>query len=366
MINFASALYLGMRHASFSLRPWRQISAGVPAAFDPPENANSIAARVARLQGCEAATMGTSTLHLVWDLFRIDRASRSAIYLDSGAYPILGWGVDLAAARGSPVRTFRHHDAEALRRAIGQDRSKGLRPLVVTDGFCPSCGRVAPLREYLEYAERHGGALIVDDTQALGILGCTPQPGAPYGSGGGGSLQWLALSSPHLIVLCSMAKGFGVPVAVVSGSKQMVTRFESASETRMHCSPPSVAALRAAENALRLNHVQGQQLRAALSGLVARFRAGLAEIALAPDGNMFPVQTISTLGDAETLALHQHLENRGIKTVLHRGRRQNRVRLSFLINADHRPEEIHYAVSSCGQKLSQNFAADEASRQIAM
>src|SRR5277367_3161459 len=98
MLDFASALYLGMRHASCSLRPWQQISAGVPAAFDPPEDAGNLAARIADLQGCEAASIGTSTLHLVLDLFRINRGSRSAIYLDEGTYPILGWGVERAAA----------------------------------------------------------------------------------------------------------------------------------------------------------------------------------------------------------------------------------------------------------------------------
>jgi 8-amino-7-oxononanoate synthase len=352
MLDFASALYLGMRHASCSLRPWQRISAGIPAALDPPEGAPAIAPRVAMLQGCEAASMGTSTLHLVWDLFKLDGTSRSAIYLDAGAYPILGWGAERSAARGVPVRRFPHHDAGALASVLRRDRRRGLRPLVVTDGLCPSCGTVAPLREYLESAERYGGAVVVDDTQALGILGHDADPGTAYGRGGGGSLRWLGLSSSRIVVLSSMAKGFGAPLAVVSGSRQMIERFEAASETRVHCSPPSVAVLRAAERALQLNHQCGEQLRARLAALVTRFRRGLRSIGLVAGGGLFPVQTISALTGPETLALHKSLLEREIRTVLHRARRQDRVKLSFLINASHRPEEIDHAVNILSENIN--------------
>jgi 8-amino-7-oxononanoate synthase len=363
MIDFASALYLGMRHASGSLRSWERISAGVPAALDPAEGAEAIAAGVADLQGCEAATMGTSTLHLVWDLFRLDGASRSSIYLDTGAYPILRWGVERAAARGVVVRSFRHHDADELAQLLRQDRGSGLRPLVITDGLCPSCGRVAPLREYLESAERYGGALVVDDTQALGILGHSADTRAPYGKGGGGSLRWLSLVSSHLVALCSMAKGFGVPAAFISGSRQMVEKFEATSETRVHCSPPSVAVLRAAERALQLNHQHGEQLRAKLAFLVARFRRGLSAIDLIPDGGLFPVQTLATLSGAATLALHAHLLDRGIRTVLHRGRRENGPRLSFLMNADHQVEQVDHAVTVIADKC-RNSVTEGAARKV--
>ena len=345
MLDFASALYLGMRHASCSLRPWQQISAGVPAAFDPPEDAGNLAARIADLQGCEAASIGTSTLHLVLDLFRINRGSRSAIYLDEGTYPILGWGVERAAANGVPVRSFHHHDVEALQLELRRTLQRGQRPLVVTDGLCPSCGRVAPLREYLEFAEGYGGGLVIDDTQALGILGYDPDARAPYGRGGGGSLRMLGLSSPHLVRVCSMAKGFGVPAAVLSGSKQVVERFEAGSEVRVHCSPPSVAVLRAAEHALDLNRQCGEHLRSRLAALVNRFRDALRKAGLTADGGLFPVQTISTLSGPQALAVHQHLSRQKIRAVLHRDRKRARMRLSFLINASHRPEEIDRAVN---------------------
>jgi 8-amino-7-oxononanoate synthase len=360
MIDFASALYLGMRHASSSLRPWTQITAGKPAAMDPVEGAQQVAAEMAALQGCEAATLGTSTLHLVWDIFGPAGLACSAIYVDEGAYPILRWGVERAAARGVVVRTFRHHDAQALALALWLDRWRSLRPVVVTDGLCPGCGSVAPLAEYLECALRRGGGLLVDDTQALGILGRGADASTPYGHGGGGSLQWSGIKSPHVVALGSMAKGFGVPAAVISGSRQMVRQFEAESETRMHCSPPSTAAVRAAESALQLNRSQGERLRARLAALVARFRQTLMSIGLVLDGGLFPVQTISTLGIAEALELHKHLLDHGVRTVLHRGRTDNGVKISFLINASHRPEEIDYVANVLSGRFERGVTANEA------
>ena len=51
----------------------------------------------------------------------------------------------------------------------------------------PCCGAPAPLTDYLKILRTWGGHLIIDDTQALGILGSHPGPDVPYGRGGGGS-----------------------------------------------------------------------------------------------------------------------------------------------------------------------------------
>src|SRR5712692_3946714 len=134
MPDFTSALYLGMRHPSRSLRPWTRLTAGVPAALESLPESRRVAQEIAALQGCERGTLGTSTLHLFWDLFGILAGQRVRIYMDAGAYPIARWGVERAAARGAAVCSFRHHDPEALKRQLGRSPDYGLRPLVVTDG----------------------------------------------------------------------------------------------------------------------------------------------------------------------------------------------------------------------------------------
>jgi 8-amino-7-oxononanoate synthase len=268
------------------------------------------------------------------------------IFMDAGVYPIARWGVERAAARGAPVKSFPHHDVSALRRLIQQDRRQRRAPLVVTDGFCPGCGRTAPLGTYLEIVRARGGRLVLDDTQALGLLGHSPGAGSPYGQGGGGSLRWCGASGPEIITVSSLAKSFGVPIAVLAGDTEVVRRFEDLSETRVHCSPPSIAAIRATENALAMNEHRGDHMRARLAGTVQYFRHRLASIGLSAAGGLFPMQTLAPLSRMDATMLHARLHERGMQTVLHRRRGGSGTRLSLILTALHRRDDIDRATEA--------------------
>ncbi len=347
MLDFTSALYLGFRHPSRSLRPWPALSAGRPAALAEPPGAAGVARALADLQGCAAATLAASTLHLFWDLFLILAGdSRVAIHVDAVAYPISGWGIERAAGHGVPVRRFSHHDPNGLERGAAAGASRGLRPIVVTDGLCPGCGRVAPLDRYLQVARRLGGWVVVDDTQGLGVLGAAPAAAAPYGRRGGGAARWHGIAGPELIVVASLAKGFGVPLAGLSGSAGLVSRFEAASQTRAHCSPPSVAALHAAEHAFRLNGHHGDELRLALARLVRHFRRRLAEAGVGVSGGLFPVQTLAPGPGLPARALHERLAASGVRSVLHRPHGAGGPRVGFILTARHTRADVDAAVAA--------------------
>ncbi len=360
VLDYTSALYLGLLHGSGSLRPWSRLSSGVPAALALPAVSRRVARKLAEVQGCERATLGPSTLHLFWDLFGLLAGPGAAVYFDEGAYPIVRWCVERAAARGVPVRSFRHHDVKALRGEMAHDAARLARPLVVTDGFCPGCARPAPLEGYLRCARERGGLLIVDDTQALGVLGEGPTPERPYGKGGGGSMRWSGAGGLDVVAVSSLAKGFGVPMAVLSGSGDMVERFESMSETRVHSSPPSSAALHAAERALGINEERGEALRARLAGLVGRFRSRLGRSGLSSDGGFFPVQTLrprtGSGGRIGASDLHARLLGLGIRALLHVPRCRQGTRVSFLINALHTAEAMDRAVEAIAGALSRRSA----------
>ena len=266
------------------------------------------------------------------------------LYLDAGAYPIAGWGAQRAEVHGVSVRRFAHFDPEALKRSIGQTRRRHRRPLVVADGFCPGCGRPAPLKEFLAIVRSMAGCLVLDDTQALGILGRKPELGRPYGRGGGGSLRWQSVYGADIVVVSSLAKGLGVPVAVLAGSRSLVTWFEANSPTRVHCSPPSVPVINAAAHALEVNASYGDLLRQRLIGRVNRFRNGLKAIGLETVNSIFPVQTINPSGVIDVVAVHERLLQQDIQTVLHQAREGQEARISFLITARHSEKEIDRAL----------------------
>ncbi len=319
-----------------------------------PSLARKLAQQLAGLQGCESATLAASTLHLAWDVFGMLAKGAIAIYLDAGVYPIARWGVERAAAAGVPVRKFAHYEVKALQRYLLRHASSRRIPVVVTDGLCPECGEVAPLGAYLQSVRSRRGYVIVDDTQALGIVGASPSRAAPYGKGGGGTLKWADLLSPNILMFSSLAKGFGVPLAVLSGSDEMIRRFERESETRRHCSPPSVAALHAAELALAENETNGETLRVHLAQLVRHFHARLHAAGFSVNAGLFPMQTLQPSYGIDGRVLHERLLRKGVRTLLQSGRNKGEARVSFILGARHQLNDIDRAVQALSECVKVN------------
>jgi 8-amino-7-oxononanoate synthase len=346
VLDFTSSLYLGLQHDSRSLAPWRALTTGVPAALHDPPQAAAVAGRLAALQGCEHATLATSTLHLCVDLLGQLGADRPTILVDAGTYPIGRLGVELAAARGARVVIFPRHDTAALRRGL---RAAPPRPVVVADGYAPGLGP-APVGAYLESVRECGGLLVLDDTQALGLLGAH----------GGGSLREHRVGGPDVALVCSLAKAFGAPIAALSGARALVRRYESQSTTRVHCSPPSAAVVHAAARALEINARYGGQLRRRLAAMVRRLRAGLAAVGLRPLGGRFPVQVLGPPEVADPPGAHERLRQLGVACVLRRDAVGGSPQLAFVLTVRHSSRDIDRAVGAVAHATGARRATEAA------
>lgn len=355
MLDFTRALYLGMHHSSRTLRPWDQLTNGLPAVVESPVEHVRVARRVARLMGMESATVARSTLHLIFDIFSSLSNERVTLYVDSGVYPIVRWGVAWAVALGVQVNMFRHHDVEALAQQIRRNTLGMSQPIVITDGWCPRCGQAAPIDQYLEQVRRFGGMLIMDDTQALGIFGyCDNSRPTQYGQGGGGLLRWFGLTGLDIVVVSSLAKAFGAPLAVLTSSTKIISRFKTNSKTRMHSSQPSAADVLAAEHALDLNVSYGDTLRQRLSQLIRQFRHGLTEMGLVPKGALFPVQILTADCGIDPPLLYRQLYRIGVRTILLGADPPHQMELAFVINARQSPNDIRQAVDSIAKCVRQH------------
>lgn len=120
----------------------------------------------------------------------------------------------------------------------------------------------------------------------------------------------------------------------------------------MHCSPPSIVTIHAAEHALDVNEVHGAVLRLRLAQNVRRLQARLAERGMATTGGLFPVQTLRPRQEQAAIQVHERLHDRGIETVLHLGRNGSGPRLSFIVTALHRGSEIDWAAEALASALS--------------
>ncbi|MCJ8166190.1 aminotransferase class I/II-fold pyridoxal phosphate-dependent enzyme [Pontibacter sp. E15-1] len=314
MDDFTSALYLGLRHATTAIQPWQHLTTGVPAALYEPASHRHLASELARMQGLEKGVLAPSSLHLFWDV--LGKLTKNTLVLaDEKVYQITRWGLERAACRGVTVAYFAHHSPAGLVQQL-QQHGPFRHLVVITDGWCPHCGRAAPLPAYLALARKHHGLLLLDDTQALGVLGDRPTRQCPYGAGGGGLLKWYGLRGQDIITVCSLAKGFGVPIAVLAGSTNRVNDFLKRSDTRVHCSPASAAHVQAALHALSVNRNKGDKLRRKLLQRVQLFKQLLAAQGLQTLGGFFPVQTLASTGGMAPQLLHQKLRERGIRALL--------------------------------------------------
>ncbi|MTW03197.1 aminotransferase class I/II-fold pyridoxal phosphate-dependent enzyme [Pseudoduganella ginsengisoli] len=329
-MDFRSALYLGMRHgARDGWAAWASLTLGKPAALQEPPGAAALAQELAALQGCEAATLLPSTLHLYRDVFGLLAqgvfVQRPALLVDVAAYPIARWGVEWAAAQGMPVRRFRHGDLRQLCWLAQRAHRQGCAPVVLADGYTPGDPWPPPLRAYADIVMPLDGWLVLDDTQALGVLG----------QDGGGSVRLHGLQGARVLAGASLAKGFGAPLAVLAGPAPAIAAFEQRSESRVHASPPSVAVIAAARHALRVNARDGPSLRRTLLARIRQLRQALAALGLACHGGGFPVQLVPLppMSSGDAAALAEQVQGVLLRT-------KSGLALALLLRADHREADV--------------------------
>lgn len=340
--DFRSALYLGLRHPWGTLRPWPALTTGQPPVLDVPAGSRTVASMLAEMISVESALLTRSTLHALVDVAAVVGRRSAGVLVDAGAYPLSGLAF---GAAGLTTERFGHHDPADLARRLARVGRSGA-PLVVADGICPCCGRVAPLAAYADLTRGAGGVLLVDDSQALGVLGSRPAFGSPYGSGGGGTLRWAAVPPAGTVVVASLAKGFGVPVAVLAGGRGLVERIAGEGPLRRHASGPSAADVAAAEQAIVTNLAVGETLRARLLRLVRRLRGGLARLGLSSPSGIFPVQSVGPFARPVAAGLWSELRRRGVTTLLTRACRGAGLMLTVLLTAAHRPRDVDVAVQA--------------------
>ena len=350
-VDFTSSLYLGMYHPAERIPPWKQFTTGKPAVLYEPSLASEMGRVLAKWQGCEDGLILTSTLHAFWDIFGMWSPHKHMIFYDRSIYPIGKWGVERAKGRGVRSFSFSHLDFNSLKSKLNQTISDGCQAVVVTDGWYTRCGKAAPLSDIIKLIGPLRGWLVIDDTQALGILGKYPNRNNPYGNGGGGLLKWKDVNYPQIIKISSLAKGMGVPVASVCSSSSWINRFKEQSEARIHSSPPSLADMQALKHAIQINYLSGDKLRERLLHRVCYFRQSMRQHGMRLSGGKFPVQHLLFESGMAAQRVFAKLHRAGIQTVMLRPYRNKEVILTFLLRADHTLPEIDQTVKTLSKAV---------------
>lgn len=341
VLDFTSSLFLGFRHASASLPAWSALITGVPAVLREAAGAGQVGAAVAASQGAQSGIVARSTLHALTDVLGTLPRRGDVVAVDTASYPITQTAVLTAAAKGAIVWRYPHHRPGPLTAPPGR------RLLVVTDGWCPGCNRPAPLPELRRLARACGGAVVVDDSLAFGVLGGRDRgrwaqgkwaQGGSFGDGTG-TPRWAGVDHSGIIWVASMAKAYGAPIAVTTGDQDTIELLAREGGNRIHSSPPSAADLAAASVALS-DLRAGRVRRARLEASVRHLRAALRDAGLPVNGMPFPLVSIPLPSTSEGRRWWYWLRERGLRTVVQDRRCRAGALLSLLVRADHSDHDI--------------------------
>lgn len=207
--------------------------------------------------------------------------------------------LDAGLLSGARFSRYLHNDAASL--ASRLEKATG-NTLVVSDGVFSMDGDLADLPALCAAARQKGAWLMVDDAHGFGPLGAT----------GGGIVEHYGLGIEEVPVLVgTLGKGFGTAGAFVAGSEELIETLIQFARPYIYTTsqPPAVAC--ATLKSLELLRTEGWR-REHLNRLIARFRAGAAEIGLSLMASPTPIQPI-LVGDSErALKFSALLKARGL------------------------------------------------------
>jgi 8-amino-7-oxononanoate synthase len=209
--------------------------------------------------------------------------------------------LDAGLASGATFARYAHVDTTALERRLSE-RANARRTLVWTDTVFSMDGDVAPLEELAAIATRYDAWLAVDDAHGFGVLGAT----------GRGSLEAQAVANDAVpIYMATFGKALGTYGACVAGSDALIEMLIQRARTYIYTTaiPPAVAA--ATRAALRVVQEESWR-REHLHALIARFRAGAAQLGLTLAPSATAIQPLLLGAEADALRVSEALLNRGI------------------------------------------------------
>lgn len=230
---------------------------------------------------------------------------------------------------------YKHCDTDDLEKKL--KRYKGKNNLVVTDGVFSMDGNIAPLKEILRIAKRHGAMTMVDDAHATGVIG----------ENGRGTEEHLGLEGEVDIQMGTLSKALGGEGGFIASRKEVVEYLRHKAKSFIYSTSLSPAALATAIEAICIVESEGGS-REKLRLDSAWFRTELQRIGLeVPEGET-PIVPIMVGDSGLGMEYSRRLMESGIYIPCIRPPTvpKNTSRLRATIMATHRRDELERALEA--------------------
>ncbi|WP_343711298.1 8-amino-7-oxononanoate synthase [Kosakonia radicincitans] len=300
--NFSSNDYLGLSQHPAVVRAWQQGAEryGVGSGGSGHVSGHTVAHQA--LESELAEWLGYPRALLFISGFSANQATIAALTgkEDRIVADKLSHASLLEAASHSPaqLRRFAHNDVAQMRTLLAKPIDG--QQLVVTEGIFSMDGDSAPLAEIAQAAREAQAWLMVDDAHGTGVVG----------EQGRGSCHLHGIKPEILIV--TFGKGFGVSGAAVLCSETVADYLLQFARHLIYSTamPPAQAmALSAALWVIRSD--EGEQRRARLAALIARFRHGAAQLPMTLADSESAIQPLIVGDNARALRLAERLRQQG-------------------------------------------------------
>ncbi|MDP9564686.1 UNVERIFIED_ORG: 8-amino-7-oxononanoate synthase [Kosakonia oryzae] len=300
--NFSSNDYLGLSQHPAVVRAWQQGAEryGVGSGGSGHVSGHTVAHQA--LESELAEWLGYPRALLFISGFSANQATIAALTgkEDRIVADKLSHASLLEAASHSPaqLRRFAHNDVAQMRTLLAKPIDG--QQLVVTEGIFSMDGDSAPLAEIAHAAREAQAWLMVDDAHGTGVVG----------EQGRGSCHLHGIKPEILIV--TFGKGFGVSGAAVLCSETVADYLLQFARHLIYSTamPPAQAmALSAALRVIRSD--EGEQRRAMLAALIARFRHGAAQLPMTLADSESAIQPLIVGDNARALRLAERLRQQG-------------------------------------------------------
>jgi acyl carrier protein len=316
--DFASLNYLGLdldprviRSVQPALEEWG-VHPGWTRAVASPAPYRELEDGLAKLVNAPGVVVFPTITLLHFGVLPKLAGSTGTILIDQGSHSSILEAAELARSRGATLVPVRRSDPDDLEAKLRTARPDGPR-VVTTNGVYSMTGNIPDLRAYADLAERYDATLYVDDAHGIGVLGAHPDDQLAYGHGGGGVVQHLGLSYDRIVYIGGLSKAFSSMAAFVTCRNDTErSRIETAS-TMLFSGPIPVASLASALAGVRINELDGDQLRARIWRLTTRLIAGARDLGFVIDNDTgFPCVTPIVGGLDETARACQVLWDQGV------------------------------------------------------